>query len=524
MPASPAGRVTSGILSCLLTVLLLAAAPAVAPAHAAYPTKGAIGTAHRSLGGDSGRLGPPTTPERCTLKDKGCYQTFRNGTIHWTKATGAHATWGAIRTAWKKSGWERGRLGYPTSNEYRSGSQTRQNFQNGQITWTKSGGAKVSVTKAPTSFTLKGAGFGHGVGMSQYGARGMAAAGKSATQILEHYYNPAKVETLAKNANSEITVQLVTGRKTATITPNSGRLRVKVGGKTVESGSALTLERTSAGKVKAKVGGKSYEATWLAVEWQGTRYWSGKSKTTVSVAHAQNGSTGVYRHGRIEVRQLNKALNVLGVMRTNSEYLPGIAEVPASWQSAALQAQAIAARTYAYRNLGSLKSACGCHVYDEVASQHFMGWKHENASGSAPWRKAVAATQSGSGASVKTAKVVAYKGALIDAVYSSSSAGKTNSAAEVWGSEVPYLKSRDDAASKSKAAGNPNASWSVTITQSAMAKAFGLKDVKSLAVTRTGAGLVRTAKATSTKGATASLTGVQLRSKLGLKSASFSVK
>ncbi len=50
---------------------------------------------HRSLGGDKGRLGPAVGPERCTLKDKGCYQTFRSGTIHWTKATGARATWGA---------------------------------------------------------------------------------------------------------------------------------------------------------------------------------------------------------------------------------------------------------------------------------------------------------------------------------------------------------------------------------------------------------------------------------------------
>ncbi|MBU5899927.1 SpoIID/LytB domain-containing protein, partial [Vibrio cholerae O1] len=79
-----------------------------------------------------------------------------------------------------------------------------------------------------------------------------------------------------------------------------------------------------------------------------------------------SGSTGTYRHGKIEIRQLKNALNVLGVMRTNSEYLPGVAEVPPSWRAPALEAQAIAARTYAYRNLGPLKSACACNVYDEV--------------------------------------------------------------------------------------------------------------------------------------------------------------
>jgi len=462
MRASSPGRNASGLVSCLLIAVLLIFFGVASPAEAAYPTKGGIGATHRSLGGDKGRLGPATGPERCTLKDRGCYQTFRSGTIHWTKATGAHATWGAIRAAWQRSGWENGPLGYPTSNEYRSGSQTRQDFQNGRITWTSRGGATVVVKEAaPSTFTLKGSGFGHGVGMSQYGAQGMAAQGRSATQILEHYYNPAKVTSTTTNANSDITVQLLAGERSVTLTPASGRLRVRVGKTTAESSGKITVERTSAGKVRAKVGKKSYEGSWLTVEWQGTRYWSGSQKTTVAVSKAQSGSTGTYRHGKIEIRQLKNALNVLGVMRTNSEYLPGIAEVPASWRSPALEAQAIAARTYAYRNLGPLKSACACNVYDEVTSQHFKGWGHENAKDSGPWRNAVRATQSGSGSTVRNAKVVMYKGALIDAVYSSSSGGKTNSAAEVWGSDVPYLRSRDDAASKSKSAGNHNASWTV---------------------------------------------------------------
>ncbi|MGW9003969.1 SpoIID/LytB domain-containing protein [Brevibacterium casei] len=524
MRASSPGRNASGLVSCLLIAVLLIFFGVASPAEAAYPTKGGIGAMHRSLGGDKGRLGPATGPERCTLKDRGCYQTFRSGTIHWTRATGAHATWGAIRAAWQRSGWENGPLGYPTSNEYRSGSQTRQDFQNGRITWTSRGGATVVVKEAaPSSFTLKGSGFGHGVGMSQYGAQGMAAQGKSATQILEHYYNPAKVTSTTTNANSDITVQLLAGERSVTLSPASGRLRVRVGKTTAESSGKITVERTSAGKVRAKVGKKSYEGSWLTVEWQGTRYWSGSQKTTVAVSKAQSGSTGTYRHGKIEIRQLKNALNVLGVMRTNSEYLPGVAEVPASWRAPALEAQAIAARTYAYRNLGPLKSACACNVYDEVTSQRFKGWGHENAKDSGPWRNAVRATQSGSGSSVRNAKVVMYKGALIDAVYSSSSGGKTNSAAEVWGSDVPYLRSRDDAASKSKSAGNPNASWTVKPSQAAMAKAFGLPDVARVDLKRSSSGLVTSAKATSTKGKTATRTGAELRSSLKLKSASFTL-
>lgn len=170
-----------------------------------------------------------------------------------------------------------------------------------------------------------------------------------------------------------------------------------------------------------------------------------------------------------------------------------------------------------------MKPACGCNVYDEVASQRFLGWTHENAGDSGPWRKAVAATQTTSGSTVRSARLITYKGGLIDAVYSSSAGSKTHSAAEVWGSAVPYLVSVDDSPSKYASAQNPNASWSVTAKQSDMARAFGLADVRSVAVAKTGSGLVKTVKATSVKGKTASLTGDQLRTKLKLKSASFSV-
>ena len=247
MPPSLFVKATIPALAALLIWLLFVLCSTAPPAHAAYATSGPIGAMHKSLGGNTGKLGPATGPKRCTLIQKGCYQSFKHGSIHWTKATGAHATLGAIRTAWKRSGWERGPLGYPTSNEYRSGSETRQKFQNGKIVWTAKSGAKVQVTKAPSSFAIKGSGFGHGVGMSQYGARGMAAAGKSSTQILQHYYTGAKVTTMSKNADASLKVQLLTGKKSVTITPRSGRLRVKAGSKTSESGSKVTIERTSSG-------------------------------------------------------------------------------------------------------------------------------------------------------------------------------------------------------------------------------------------------------------------------------------
>ncbi|WP_101650478.1 transglycosylase family protein [Brevibacterium ihuae] len=104
---------------------------------------GAIGSTWRDLGGVSGDLGKPTSGERCGLRDDGCYQRFQSGEIHWSPATGAHATLGAIANSWAGTGHESGDLGYPTSNEQcgltRGGCY--QWFEHGQIHWSSGTGA-----------------------------------------------------------------------------------------------------------------------------------------------------------------------------------------------------------------------------------------------------------------------------------------------------------------------------------------------------------------------------------------------
>ena len=108
-----------------------------------YTVHGAIATAWAGLGGGNGKLGYPTSNERCVLAGRGCYQSFQGGTIHWSPATGAFATWGAIRTTWGALGYENGKLGYPTSNE-RCGLANAgcyQSFQGGTIHWSPATGA-----------------------------------------------------------------------------------------------------------------------------------------------------------------------------------------------------------------------------------------------------------------------------------------------------------------------------------------------------------------------------------------------
>lgn len=374
----------------------------------------------------------------------------------------------------------------------------------------------------PSEFVLQGAGWGHGTGMSQYGAKGQGLDGRSAEQILEHYYAPASVLTTREYAASSLRVQLHHASST-TVTPNNGRLRVAVdGGTKRETSNAIRIEYSGGDIVVS--GGVSLRGDNVNIQWQNTRYWTaGTADTTVSVAGADAGGTGVYRHGRLRVTPLDGKANVINVLRLNDEYLYGLAEMPSLWPAASLQAQAIAGRTYAMRNMGSYKADCACNVYDEVRSQKFSGWKKESEGPGgeygARWKAAVDATHTRSGGKPYSARVVKYNSGLIDALYFSSSGGVTRDAASVWGNSVPYLKSRSDPWSQASYVGNPNSSWTDRVSQAEVSQAFGLKNVKTIDLAWGADRAVSTATATSVDGVKRSLTGTRLRSALGLKSA-----
>lgn len=391
------------------------------------------------------------------------------------------------------------------------------------------GPATPAAAAVPSSFEFEGAGWGHGVGMSQYGAYGQALEGRNHKQILEHYYNPAGLTSATNlrnfDANRELLVQLLhasSAKSSVTVTPESGRLRVIVDGRNEaasRTASPVTLKVSPDGGVVVS-GGISAAGKSVAIEWQRTRYWpEGTANTTVAVSGADGGNTdGLYRHGRIEVGVLEGKLNVLNRLRLEGEYLYGIDEMPSSWHSAALEAQAVAARTYALHNANKVQTECGCHVYDEVNSQKFTGWKKEYATDGeyygGRWKSAVDNTRN---------RVMTHGGTLIDAVYFSSSGGATRDARHVWGGDVPYLRSRSDEWSNHDR--NSNRAWTVRVSQQALAKAFRNKDgvpmndVVSVALTHGADKAVATATAIGSNGAKVTITGTNLRARLGLKSA-----
>ena len=119
------------------------------PAIGAFEVHGAI--AQKWLGLGREQYGYPITDELPCPDGRGRFNHFRamqvgghpEASVYWTPSTGAHEVHGAIRLKWAALGFERGTLGYPTSDEFANGRGRRSNFEHGFIAWTRTGGAQV---------------------------------------------------------------------------------------------------------------------------------------------------------------------------------------------------------------------------------------------------------------------------------------------------------------------------------------------------------------------------------------------
>ena len=386
--------------------------------------------------------------------------------------------------------------------------------------------APTAAAAVPASFYLSGSGWGHGVGLSQYGARGMAAAGSSAAEILGHYYTGTTVAAVPDNKNVRVQVH-----RAATLVANTtgGRMRIRTGANDlnlVPAGTQVTFSVVG-GQVQARyvttdplgvtnpvdvVGATVY------AEWDGTTFYNATGPAALTTV---TGSGGVYRHGRLEMGVLSGQVNAVNVLRLHDEYLYGIAEMPSSWAPAALDSQAIIARGYALASMSSLRSDCNCNVYDSVKSQHFTGWSKENEiTGTTNWGTRWQAAVDRTSVGTTQGKVVEYQGNLVKTYYYSSSGGRTQNSEDVWTQTLPFLRSVSDPWSLDPLNNPTYAAWTRAISQSTMATAFGLADVASIDLSQRTVGTgVRLAVATSSSGATATITGGEaLRSRLGLPS------
>ncbi|MCU1687246.1 MAG: hypothetical protein JWQ81_7985 [Amycolatopsis sp.] len=113
--------------------------------HAIY---GVIRSKWASMGWETGPLGYPTTDEMTTPDGVGRYNHFSRSdgaSLYYTPSTGAHAIYGSIRAKWASLGWEQGRLGYPSSDEYGVTGGRRNDFVHGTMTFNSSNGS-ITIT------------------------------------------------------------------------------------------------------------------------------------------------------------------------------------------------------------------------------------------------------------------------------------------------------------------------------------------------------------------------------------------
>jgi len=74
----------------------------------------------------------------------------------------------------------------------------------------------------PATFSFQGSGYGHGVGLSQMGARSMALAGESSEQIIKYFYKDVAIEQKDDSKVLRVNIgHLLTSAKVSTATKAS---------------------------------------------------------------------------------------------------------------------------------------------------------------------------------------------------------------------------------------------------------------------------------------------------------------
>jgi SpoIID/LytB domain protein len=264
----------------------------------------------------------------------------------------------------------------------------------------------AAPAQAGVNWIVKGHGFGHGVGMSQYGAYGFAKHGREYRSILAHYYRGTRLERLQGPRVVRVLLDVAGGEVGFSgATSACGRsLSAARRYEAHRSGGGVRL-RTAGGRPLANCGRtlRAAGSGWISIG--GERY---RGALEVVPTESDAGS-----------------LNVVNAIAID-QYLKGVIpnESPASWPQAALRAQAVAARSYA---LSVQVDGNGFDLYDTVASQVYEGMASEAASTNA----AAEATKG---------EVLMYGGEIAETYFSACSGGHTESVQNVFfGPAVPYL-------------------------------------------------------------------------------------
>jgi stage II sporulation protein D len=354
-------------------------------------------------------------------------------------------------------------------------------------------GLAAGGARAASRFYIRGGGDGHGIGMSQYGAYGYALHGADYRSILAHYYQGTQLGTISPQRT--VRVLLATGSASfsgATVaaggTGATARLRLDPATTydVVAQAGGMLAVRTAAGRTAGRTAGSlaaPLTVTGPVLDVPGLAPYRG------SLQFRPDGNGGV------------QTVNAVGL----DDYVRGVVadEMPASWAPAALEAQAVAARTYA---ITTSVGAAGFDLYSDTRSQMYGGTGAQTPATDA----AVAAT---------SGQIVTYDGRPAVTYFFASSGGHTENIENVWSGATaePWLRGVPD---PYDAAGpDPYHSWSSQMSVAAAAGKLGglvKGSLIGISVTRHGASpRILTADVVGTRGRQ-SVTGAQLQSIFGL--------
>jgi SpoIID/LytB domain protein len=281
---------------------------------------------------------------------------------------------------------------------------------------------EVPITPTTATITVNGHGFGHGHGMSQYGAKGAAEAGQTFQQILGFYYTGTTLGT----AGGKVRVLLSADSDNNLKVASAPGLRVRDLG----NGRTYKLKKKARAWRLKSVAGQTrvYFKTghWHLYKTGGRKSLAGDGEFKASAGQLTlklpGGTSRAYR-GKLRFTN-SDTVNVLRLER----YLKGViaAEMPSTWPAAALQSQAVAARTYAARERADhvsrwydLCDTTACQVYGGVALER---------------------PQTSAAADATAGRALVFGGQYAFAQFSASSGGLLSAGSP----STPYLQAKAD--------------------------------------------------------------------------------
>lgn len=344
------------------------------------------------------------------------------------------------------------------------------------------------VASAAPMQVIRGAGFGHGIGMSQYGAYGMAQKGWGYDRILRHYYKGTR---LGQAPSRPVRVLLQASDPYVRF---SGATKGP-GGMALSRGTTYVVRPASGRRLSLSAGGRRLGtySTPLTVS-------AGGRPMRLLGAAIQGVTSGRYR-GAFDLYPGSSggvtAVNALPI----DDYVQGVVpgEVPASWAADVLRAQAVTARTYA---LSTRKTGDIFDQYPDTRSQMYKGVGSETAATNAAVRRT-------------SGEILTYDGKPAVTYYFSTSGGQTENIENSWpgASPKPWLKSMADPYDSI----SPKHRWTVRMSNARMGALLGspgtLRRVDVLS--RGVSPRVVRARIVGANGSTI-LTGPQIRARLGL--------